>query len=296
MAPREPLELEVFRQRLVALNRAPATCALYLATARRFLAWAGRDPGELESGELRVYLAWRQAAGVELWRRELYHLRALFGALVESGLVARDPTAGIRLDTRRAPTRRALSLAAIGALLAASGRPGRHPRAAELALRDRAALELLFAAGLRSSEASAVLVTDLDLRARELRVRPAKRGRPRTLPLPPAAVRHLVAYLRQARPTLARPQRDRGHLRRSRRGRPLHRSVLRELVVRAARGAQVHAYPHAIRRSLATALVRAGVPVPAVQHLLGHRSLAATQHYLDVDPDELRRTVELLAR
>ena len=202
----------------------------------------------------------------------------------------------VRLQPRPVAPGRALSLQGVSALLRAASLPSRHHCAALLALRDRALLELLFATALRASESCAVLLVDLDLVGGALRVRPVKRGRPRTLPLPALTVRHLRAYLDQARPRLARHGRDQGHLLLSLRGRPLHRSLVREIVVRAARRADLHAYPHMLRHSLATALLRAGVPVPAIQHLLGHHSLAATQHYLALDPHELRQAVDLLAR
>ena len=68
------------------------------------------------------------------------------------------------------------------------------------------------------------------------------------------------------------------------------------MVAKAAKRAGVRCHPHALRRALATHLVRAGVNVRAVQVLLGHASLEETQRYVAVDRAELHRTVALLER
>lgn len=109
---------------------------------------------------------------------------------------------------------------------------------------------------------------------------------------------HLEAYLREGRPALVRPGVDhRGGLFLSQYGRPLvDNSIVTTLVERAAQNAGVRAHPHALRRSVATHLVREGVPVPCVQELLGHVKLATTACYVAVDRDDLRRAVEVLDR
>jgi site-specific recombinase XerD len=165
-----------------------------------------------------------------------------------------------------------------------------------VALRDRALIELLYAVGLRASEAEAARVVDLDLAQGTLLCRRAKRGRSRVLPLPPACLPALARYLERGRPRLVRAEvEDQGHLFLSRRGRPLaYRGAVYGVVRRLARRAGVRAHPHAVRRATATHLARQGVNLGAIQALLGHVNVATTSIYLGVDPAELRAAVETL--
>lgn len=140
-------------------------------------------------------------------------------------------------------------------------------------------------------------MVDLDREGQTLLVRSTKRGAWRRVPITPQALLHVLAYLHHGRPLLLRGARpDPGHLFVTTRGTPFS-SALAFLIVRdVARAAGLRAYPHALRRAIATHLVQAGAPVPAVQALLGHRRLATTATYVGVDREDLRRTVRLLER
>ncbi len=129
----------------------------------------------------------------------------------------------------------------------------------------------------------------------DLLCRAAKNGPERRLPLPPASIPHLAAYLREGRSVLARGGGE-GRLILGAEGKPLSSEGVLRIVRAVARRAGVHATPHAFRRSVATHLVRAGVTVPAVQKLLGHSSLQMTAHYVLVDLEDLHRAVEKLER
>ena len=87
---------------------------------------------------------------------------------------------------------------------------------------------------------------------------------------------------------------DPGHLLLTMRGQPLIQRTSYWIVRRAADQAGRRAHPHAFRRAIATALMRSGVPVTAVQQLLGHQSIETNARYLGVDREDLHRTVELL--
>lgn len=290
-------ELALFEERLVALNRADSTRRLYLGTAQRFLAGLKRPVARAEAGDVLAYLAARRSAGVLTWAQELPRLRSFLRTLVDAGLLAAPVAEGLKLPLRRLATRAALSVESVAELLVEAsdleGRPGDVPRA--MSLRDRAAVEMLFGTGLRNSEVCAILVTDLDLASGALRVRPVKRGTPRTLPVPRRAMAHVRRYLVEGRPLLVHEDgRDLGHLLVTKNGWPFVNTYLRDLVVRAANKAGFHAYPHAIRRGLATALVRAGVPLVAVQHQLGHASLQSSERYVATNVGDMRRAIERL--
>jgi len=286
-----------------ARGQAPSSIAVEQRTLRRLLPRLGRALGRATRADLERLLAARLAeARPATVARELRSLRALYRLLEAEGATGGDPTRG--LCVRPGAARQVLlSEDAVARLLAAASAVaeprlrGRNAQVREaLALRDRAALELLYGLGVRASEACSARVLDLDLACPSLLVARAKGGAWARLPLPAAAVPRLTAYLACARPYLLglRGDHAQGRLLVTERGRALGPDRLWELVARAARRAKVEAHPHALRRSLATHLVDHGAPLPAVQRLLGHAGLDTTQRYVLVDLGGLRAAVEAL--
>jgi site-specific recombinase XerD len=148
-----------------------------------------------------------------------------------------------------------------------------------LALRNRALLELLYSAGLRSAEAVGLDLADVDFEREALHVH-GKGGKERVVPLGEEAAHHLARYLRDARPTLARGAVDAVFL--SARGRRLDTSIVRKLV----------RHPHRLRHAFATHLLEGGADLRTIQELLGHASLSTTQIYSHVDAKRLRRVYD----
>lgn len=144
-------------------------------------------------------------------------------------------------------------------------------------LRDRAALELLYGAGLRISEAIGIDVDDLDRDERMVRVR-GKGDRERIVPYGEPAARAVEAWLVRGRSTL--PVRSPALLV-NLRGTRLSRQSLWTTVGRAAdrAGLTGHVTPHTLRHSFATHLLDGGADVREVQELLGHASVTTTQIY-----------------
>jgi site-specific recombinase XerD len=148
-----------------------------------------------------------------------------------------------------------------------------------LGLRNRALVELVYSAGLRSAEAVALDLGDVDFEQESVRVR-GKGGKERVIPLGEEAA-HLVArYLREARPELARGAEDALFL--SVRGRRLDTSTLRRLLP----------HPHRLRHSFATHLLEGGADLRTIQELLGHSSLSTTQVYSHVSAKRLRKVYD----
>jgi site-specific recombinase XerD len=148
-----------------------------------------------------------------------------------------------------------------------------------LALRNRALVELVYSAGLRSAEAVGLNLADVDFEQELVRVR-GKGGKERVVPLGEEAAYRLAHYLRDARPALARRADDALFL--SARGRRLDTSTLRRLV----------AHPHRLRHAFATHLLEGGADLRTIQELLGHSSLSTTQIYSHVDGRRLRRVYD----
>jgi site-specific recombinase XerD len=148
-----------------------------------------------------------------------------------------------------------------------------------LELRNRALLEVLYSAGLRSAEAVGLDLSDVDFEREALHVR-GKGDKERVVPLGEEAAHHLARYLRGARPELARGAVDAVFL--SARGRRLDTSTVRRLVRN----------PHRLRHAFATHLLEGGADLRTIQELLGHASLSTTQIYSHVDAKRLRRVYD----
>ena len=145
-----------------------------------------------------------------------------------------------------------------------------------LALRNRALVELVYSAGLRSREAILLDLADVDFEQEQVTVL-GKGGKERVVPLGEEAAYWLGRYLREARPALARGAENAFFV--STRGRRLDTSTLRRVV----------AHPHRLRHAFATHLLEGGADLRTIQELLGHSSLSTTQVYSHVDGKRLRR-------
>ena len=147
-------------------------------------------------------------------------------------------------------------------------------------LRNRALVELVYSAGLRSAEAVGLDLADVDFEQELVHVRRAKGGKERVVPLGEEAALWLSRYLREARPDLAKDANHAFFL--SARGRRLDTSTLRRIVP----------HPHRLRHAFATHLLDGGADLRTIQELLGHSSLSTTQVYSHVDPKHLRRVYD----
>jgi site-specific recombinase XerD len=148
-----------------------------------------------------------------------------------------------------------------------------------LALRNRALVELLYSAGLRSAEAVGLDLADVDFEQEHVLVR-GKGGKERVVPLGEEAAWWVARYLEHARPQLAGGAEDALFL--SVRGRRLDTSTLR----------RISPHPHRLRHAFATHLLEGGADLRTIQELLGHSSLSTTQIYSHVDGKRLRKVYD----
>jgi site-specific recombinase XerD len=151
--------------------------------------------------------------------------------------------------------------------------------AGPLAVRNVALVELVYSAGLRSQEAVDLDLADVDFEQELVHVR-GKGGKERVVPLGEEASLRVAAYLRDARPRLARGAENALFL--SARGRRLDTSTLRRLLP----------HPHRLRHAFATHLLEGGADLRTIQELLGHSSLSTTQVYSHVDARRLRKVYD----
>jgi site-specific recombinase XerD len=147
-------------------------------------------------------------------------------------------------------------------------------------LRNRALVELVYSAGLRSAEAVGLDLADVDFEQELVHVRRGKGGKERVVPLGEEAAFWTARYLREARPSLAKGANDALFL--STRGRRLDTSTLRRMAP----------HPHRLRHAFATHLLEGGADLRTIQELLGHSSLSTTQVYSHVDAKRLRKVYD----
>jgi len=219
--------------------------------------------------------------------RKLATLRALFRYLCRQGQLAANPAELVqapRLPVRTTPH---LSVDEAFQLLAAADAAaepiGDSARRRTLALRDRAILELFYAAGLRISELTGLDSPDVDLTVGLVRVL-GKGRKERIVPVGKLALQALEAYLAARRALASRGSDAGGALFLNARGgrltaRSVSRIVLRYLM---ASGLGKRITPHGLRHSFATHLLNAGADLRAIQELLGHARLSTTQRYTQV--------------
>jgi site-specific recombinase XerD len=266
--------------------------------------------------DLAQFAEWLEAQGLELADVDV---RVLTGYAAELG--RRRPKLAPSSIARKLSSVRSLLGFALGPARvpdAALGpkRPRRlpsAPKAAEvdalleglrgngaLGLRNRALVELIYSAGLRSAEAIGLDLQDVDFDQELVHVH-GKGGKERAVPLGEEAAYRLVVYLREGRPQLAlkaesaagrsggaRPEHGASGASAenavflSARGRRLDTSALRRLVPN----------PHRLRHAFATHLLEGGADLKVIQELLGHSSLSTTQIYSHVDARRLRRVYD----
>jgi integrase/recombinase XerD len=156
-------------------------------------------------------------------------------------------------------------------------------------LKHRALLTTLYATGLRVSEVTNLVVTDIDSNRMVVQVRQGKGRKDRFVMLSPTLLTLLRQYWRAYQPRhWLFPGRNRSH--------PINDATAYRICQQAARAAKLSksVSPHCLRHSFATHLLEAGTDLRTIQLLLGHRNLKTTAVYLHVSTLALRSTTSPL--
>jgi integrase/recombinase XerD len=214
--------------------------------------------------------------------RKVACLRSFYRHLRREETIEHDPTADLHGPRKPQRLPRVLSRAEVRRLL-------EQPRGSSpLALRDRALLELMYACGLRASEAVGLELGDIDIEEGMLRAR-GKGNKERIVPVGRQALTAMTAYLRGGRPELV-GNRVQSRLLVNHRGGELTRQGLYKIVQGHARraGLQEKMSPHTLRHTFATHLLAGGCDLRSLQEMLGHADLATTQVYTHLSADRLK--------
>jgi integrase/recombinase XerD len=303
LAGGESSELALFLDMLSAERGAAAhTIDAYTRDLSEFLAFLtvkSKDPASAAPDDLRAFLAGlaRKGLAPTSRARKLSAIRQFFRFLLAEGLRDDDPSSAIDSPQLGRPLPKILSFADVETLLdtakqasqtAAEGAPRRR------ALRLYAALETLYATGLRVSELISLPRNVLTADDRVLTIK-GKGGRERLVPLNEAARNALSVHLAAVREAEAEgrgvsswlfPSSGGEHLTRQRFG-----QELKALAV-AAGIEPSRVSPHVLRHAFASHLLERGADLRTVQQLLGHADISTTQIYTHVIEERLRRLVE----
>lgn len=271
----------------VEAGLARTTLAAYRGDLTRFLGWSAargaRRLATISADDVIDFLAERRAAG--LGEASVAHhltvLRIFFRFLVAEGELDRDPTARIASPRLSSFLPSLLSPDEVEQLLAA---PKGSTWRAE---RDRALLEVLYAAGARISEALALRTDGIEPSLRVLRLT-GKGQKTRIVPCGEQARAALTRWIEGTRRSLPNAA-QRAEVFLSKSGKPLDRISAWRVVKAAARAAGLSSdiSPHTLRHSFATHLIEGGADLRSVQEMLGHASIRTTEVYTHLDSEHV---------
>jgi integrase/recombinase XerD len=253
-----------------------------------FASTSGKPPGQVTLQDLQEFLASVNELGMAATSqaRILSGVKAFFNYLVIENEIAQSPA--ILLESprivRKLPT--FLTIPEIDSLIAAID------MSAPEGMRNRAMIEVLYGCGLRVSELTSLLISNIHMEIGFIKVT-GKGNKERLIPIGSAAVKYLQIYLREVRVQVPVKRGKEDFVFLNRRGAPLSRvmvfMIIKDLAIKA--GIRKTISPHTFRHSFATHLVEGGADLRAVQEMLGHESITTTEIYTHLDGDYLRETI-----
>ena len=214
--------------------------------------------------------------------RKLACLKSFFHYLVREGKMTADPTSDIKLPKKAKRLPKALSISETIKLISA-------PREKNnLAIRNAALLEMLYATGMRASEIVSLNVDDINFSVSFVKCF-GKGSKERIVPINKITLRAIKEYLEKARPKFPGKEKDALFL--DKNGQRLSRQGLWLVLKKYVKitGVKGKTSPHTLRHSFATHLLEKGADLRSVQEMLGHADIATTQIYTSVSRERLKR-------
>ena len=277
----------------VERGASPHTIRNYRIDLMDFGRWATRrgfDPLTINHKQARLYLGELDRAQYSrrTLNRRLSSLKSFFSWAVVAGIAPRDPVSVLQGPKNPASLPRKIPVSDMAKILGVY-KSGTDP----VSLRNQAILELLYASGLRISEASGLSLDQVKLSQGLVSV-VGKGDKQRQVPVHNLAIRAMTAYLWHGRPALiAQAGKDACACERfflSNKAAPMSADSMRIMFKRTLQLAGVDPgyTPHDMRHTFATDLVEGGADLRSVQEMLGHSSLSTTQIYTHVSVAHLK--------
>lgn len=281
----------------VERNASEHTVRAYRTDLADYARWAERqgvDALHATHRQLRAYLAELDQAQYSRTtvNRRLSALKSFFGWLNVTGRVDVDPANVLQGPRKPKALPRVIRPADMVRLLSVHGPVDARGNAREQTLsdyRDQALLEFLYACGARVSEASGLLMANVDFAGCQAKLF-GKGSKERLVPLHDLALDAMDEYIKHARSQLS-GGRPCEYFFVSSRGNQMSTDAIRKMfkaTVRAA-GLDDGLSPHDMRHTFATDLLSGGADLRSVQKMLGHASLSTTQVYTHLSPTRLKQ-------
>lgn len=216
-------------------------------------------------------------------RRMLSAVRGFYKYLMLEGHLDANPAEDLVSPQKGLYLPRFLTQAEVESLLAAPD------TSTEAGLRDRAIMELMYASGLRVSEAAALKIRDIDLDAGVITTT-GKGGKTRKVPVGSSAIEWIKSYLAVRR---KKDNIDIENLFVTPAGRPIDRQIIHAFIKKYAESGGLQGVsPHTLRHSFATHLIQNDADIRSVQQMLGHADISTTQIYTHITSKQLRDNYE----
>jgi len=216
-------------------------------------------------------------------RRMISALRGFYKFLQFDGHIKKNPAEDLIAPQKSAYLPKFLNQTDIESLIAVPD------VSTEIGLRDRAILELMYACGLRVSEAVDLKISDVDIDAGILTCK-GKGSKTRKIPIGKSAVEWLKNYLNVRR---EKENIEISNLFVSFLGRPINRQTIFKFIKEYAEKIGLQdVSPHTLRHSFATHLIQNRADIRSVQQMLGHADISTTQIYTHMTDAHLRKTYE----
>lgn len=283
--------IDTFGKELMHQEKSEHTIRAYTRDVQEFIEWFANALGDyspnqvtsVDIKEFRSYLYNIKNNKPATVNRKLAGLEQYFNVLTEAGIIENNPAAAVKpVKYQKQANVEALETKDLYRL--------RRTFYAEGSKRDIAIFELMVNTGLREAEVCDLQLSDISISDRKgaVVVRSGKGGKYREVPLNAEARRSISAYLE------TRPNRG-SYLFVSNKSNKLSESQLYRIIRKYADKAGVKAYPHLLRHTFATKLLReGGVDLVTVKELLGHTSINTTAVYTKASRQDMEKAVETL--
>lgn len=280
------------------LNMSENTIKSYVFDVNLFMNFLEKEGVDLKSVDKNVIRNWMterlehttyrgNLEGERSLARRICSLKKYFKFLLNKKYISENPFISIVSPKKRIKNPDVLYAKQVAELLKAN-----RERTDELASRDQALLEIMYCSGLRCSEVTGLIITQIDFHNRTILIK-GKGGKERVVPFSENCKEYLLDYAKNLRKKLEQTAGERtNYFFLNSKGKKLTNRGLEYIIESISKKAGLSLgfslHPHVLRHSFATNLLENGADLRVIQELLGHSSINTTQIYTHVSKENLK--------